>query len=119
MSEEKLVDQIPCNCCGQLRPCPTRPGIWEFCEHVRMVDLGYSQWRRCSIKMSTGKEHREVSEGELLFYPDVCIPDLEDAMSHCEDDEEKEDLKKQWYGPQSWPEHAAWRRISDLPQTNE
>jgi hypothetical protein len=72
----------PCPCCGQMRPFPTEPGRWEY---------GYpyllNEWKKCSVKISTGEEHREVPPGELLFYPDGRE------------------------GPCEWPEYRAWKKL--------
>ena len=100
----QTTDIKPCPCCGQDRPYPTRPGKWEYKQH-------YDNWIKCEIKISDGTEFSDAEKGCLLFYPEYCKADLEDAQRHCEDDEEREDLKKQWDGPQPWPDQAMWRKI--------
>ena len=99
---EELIDVKICPCCGQLRPYPTRPGIWEYKQYPSMTS---SEWIRCEIRISTGKEHHEAESGALLFYPYIHPLDLEGL-----DEEEIRDMK----GPQHWPSNTMWRRVGDL-----
>lgn len=106
MENSQPPDVKRCPCCGQDRPFPTQPGKWEYKRY-------YHDWIKCEIKISDGTEFSDAEKGGLLFYPEYCKEDLEDAMRDCEDDEEKEYLKKQWDGPQPWPDQAAWRKRTD------
>jgi hypothetical protein len=51
-----------CPVCGQSRPFPTQPGIWEFREHSHLP------WTRCRVVLSTGKEHHDAPEGVLILF---------------------------------------------------
>ncbi len=74
----------PCDCCGQERPCPTEPGIWEYNENVTMR---YGKWVRVTI-VAPPEDEREYDD-DLHMYHDG-------------------DTKPAW-----WPQHgAAWRKVS-------
>jgi hypothetical protein len=51
-----------CPVCGQSRPFPTQPGIWEYREYP------WLPWSKAKIVVSTGNEHHNVPVGGLLFY---------------------------------------------------
>lgn len=104
----KLMNSIapdvkPCPCCGQDRPFPTQPGKWEF-------KRSFHDWIKCEIKVSDGTEFYDAEKGGLLFYPEYHPADLQWELDHLEDEYEKASLKKQWDGPQPWPDQAAWRK---------
>jgi len=79
-----MSNMKPCPCCGQMRPYPTEPGEWEYREY------SWLPWEKCKIVRSTGKEHHEVPEGELLFY------------------------REGGASPAWWPDHAEWRKIEAI-----
>lgn len=106
---KKLTDPITppdvkrCPCCGQDRAFPTQPGKWEYKQY-------YHDWIKCEIKVSDGTEFSDAEKGGLLFYPEYHPSDLQWELDHLEDEEEKASLKKQWDGPQLWPDMAMWRK---------
>jgi hypothetical protein len=73
---------------------------------------------KCEIKVSDGTEFSDADKGGLLFYPEYCQADLEDAMRDCDTEEEKAYLKKEWDGPQAWPQKAMWRKLGDKNDNN-
>ena len=77
----------PCPCCGQLRPYPTEPGEWEYRQYP------WLPWSKAKIVKSTGKEHHEVPEGELLFYGTGEAADVFETE------------------PSWWPGYAEWRKL--------
>jgi len=85
-----MDDVKNCPVCGQLRPFPTKPGLWEYREYSSLP------WSKAKIVLSTGNEHHEVPAGELLFY----------GTGETTDTFESE--------PGWWPERAEWRKIGEI-----
>jgi hypothetical protein len=76
------MNESPCTCCGQVRPYPTEPGEWEYCELIFMpADKQF--WQRVTVKKPDAND-RDGQEGLRLW----------------------EDGKMIW-----WPALAAWRKI--------
>lgn len=38
-----------CHCCGQSRPYPTAPGVWEYCEHPSIYAGDPQRWVKVNI----------------------------------------------------------------------
>lgn len=82
-------NEKPCPCCGQIRPCPTEPGEWEYCEAIFM-EPQYIHWIRASVRLPLPND-RDGQEGLRLW-----------QMS-----EESGEMEMVW-----WPSNAAWRKLS-------
>lgn len=58
-----------CSCCGQERPFPTEPGIWEFCEDP----LFNHDWVRCIIERheypEEGMTVTPIGSDEPIWWP--------------------------------------------------
>jgi hypothetical protein len=79
-------DFTPCNECGNIRPCPTSPGKWEFHEHVTLEKACDMPWTPCEIRFPQ-KGERDYREGGLRLW----AYDADEPI---------------W-----WPQHgAAWRK---------
>ena len=76
------VNVCLCHCCGQLRPFPTEPGIWEFNESVTMPN-SEMYWVRAEVKHPL-PDDRDGPIGLRLWVAGKMV----------------------W-----WPNKAAWRKV--------
>ena len=60
-----------CSCCGQFRPFPTEPGIWEYNEWV----TGSQNWIPVEVKYPESADHdgpdglRLWIDGHMAWWP--------------------------------------------------
>ena len=60
-------NQKICECCGQITPFPTEPGLWEYCYNLSLT----KSWRKVRIKQSPeGLEVWPVGEKKPIFWPE-------------------------------------------------
>lgn len=64
-----MVNEKLCPCCGQIRPYPTEPGIWEYCEYPTTTK---QYWNRVEIK-KTDDGLVIIKDGEEVWWPDMAM----------------------------------------------
>jgi len=69
------MNQSHCPCCNQLRPFPTEPGEWEFCESPYLEP---QRWCRVSVKLPLDDDRdgpdglRIWHNGEMIWWPNYA-----------------------------------------------
>ncbi len=100
-----MEDVNSCPCCGQDRPHPTRPGLWEFNDGIRdpwnPARIEYRKESDPDWRAPDGFGESDIKDDDDTFL--AFIPEYDTGVPADETGDHKGE-------PAWWPGNARWRK---------